>query len=196
MSVQLKKNMTIAEFQAFVERLENADKRFELIDEEITEMPSNPLVSVIAMRIVGFFFIFLQQSKIGGHVSGEGGGFIINGQVFAPDVAYMRDLPTNKGYEQTPPLLAVEVLSDPTSSTEQTDLRRKLWHYKQSGVTTWVVDYLAQQIEVHPPDGPVQLYDNTMTLPGGDILPGFELPVKDIFPQAEQSDTDDEPETE
>jgi Uma2 family endonuclease len=105
MTVKLKKAITVSEFQTFIERDENREQRFELIDGEIVEVPSNPLVSVIAMRIVGFIFMFLQQSKVGGHVSGEGGGFIIDGQVFAPDVAYVRDLPTNKGFEHQPPLL-------------------------------------------------------------------------------------------
>lgn len=109
MTVNLKKAITVSEFQTFVERNENRELRFELIDGEIIEVPSNPLVSVIAMRIVGFIFMFLHEQKMDGHVLGQGGGFIIVGQVFAPDVAYMRDLPTDKGFEQQAPLLAVRV---------------------------------------------------------------------------------------
>jgi Uma2 family endonuclease len=190
MSLQLKKNVTLDEFQTFVERLENSDKRFELIDGEIVEVPSNTLAAIITARIVGFFFMFLQQNKVKGHVSGPDGGFLINDHIFAPDVAYVRHLPDGKGYEQRPPLLIVEVISDPTRNAEQTDLRRKLVQYRAAGVTTWVVDYLARLVEVHSPDGTMQIYDDTTTLTGGDILPGFELPVKDIFPQDDENETE------
>ena len=178
---------TQAAFEAFVQRPENAEKRFELIDGEIIEVPSNPFVSVIAVRIAAFLSLYLMQSKHEGHVTGEGGGFIIAGQIFAPDVAYMRDLPTSKGYETTPPALAVEVISDPGNNAEQTDLRRKLAHYRRAGVVVWVVDYVARRVEVHLPDNTVTLYDEESTLTGGDVLPGFELAVKDIFPSQGQT---------
>jgi Uma2 family endonuclease len=54
--MQIKERVTIEAFEALVNRPENAEKRFELIDGEIIEVPSNPFVSVIAMRIVGFIF--------------------------------------------------------------------------------------------------------------------------------------------
>ena len=183
MTVELKKAITVSAFQTFTERSENREQRFELIDGEIVKVPSNPLVSVIAMRIVGFIFMFLQERKIDGHVSGEGGGFIIDGQVFAPDVAYMRDLPTDKGFEQQAPLLAVEVISDPANNAEQTDLRRKLAHYMRAGTLVWVVDYVARQVEVHQPGERVVLVGETERLTAEEILPGFELAVRDIFPQ-------------
>ncbi len=175
---------TLAKFEAFVHRPENAHKRFEFIDGEIVEVPSNPFVSVIASRIITFISMFLLSNDqgISGYVTGEGGGFIIDGQVFAPDVAYVKDLPTNEGYEPVPPGLAVEVISDPRNNTEQTELRRKLAHYMRAGVIVWVVDYVARQVEVHVPDEPVQLVaeGEKLTLP--DVLPDFELPVGDLFP--------------
>ncbi|MEL6149026.1 MAG: Uma2 family endonuclease [Chloroflexota bacterium] len=186
MTVKLKKVITVSEFQTFIERDENREQRFELIDGEIVDVPSNPLVSVIAMRIVGFIFMFLQQGKVDGHVSGEGGGFIIDGQVFAPDVAYLRDIPTDKRFEHQPPLLAVEVISDPGNNAEQTDLRRKLAHYMRAGTLVWVVDYVARQVEVHQPGERVVLIGETGKLTAEGILPGFALTVSDIFPQVKR----------
>lgn len=174
--------MTVAEFSIWTQRPENSAKRFELLNGKVIEVPSNPFASVIAARLITQIGMYLLQNEIDGHVSGEGGGFIINGQVFAPDVAYSRDLPTNKGYEDTPPLLAVEVISDPHSNTEQTDLRRKLAHYMRAGIVTWIVDYVAKQVEVHIPGGNIQLCGADDMLAGGDVLPGFALHVKDIFP--------------
>ncbi len=175
--------LTIAEFQAFANKHERDTRRFELLDGEIIEMPSNAYSSVVANIIAYLIQHWLISTGRKGYVSGEGGGYIVNGQVFAPDVAYMRHLPTNKGYEQTPPLLAVEVISDPQSSAEQTDLRRKLVHYRQANVVVWIVDYVARQVEVHIPDQPVEVYGDAESVPGGDVLPEFTLPVKDIFPE-------------
>ena len=180
MVVQASQKMSL---DAFTEFAQNADKMLELIDGEVIEVPSNPFASVIAMRIVTFLSMYLLQNAIEGYITGEGGGFIIDGHVFAPDVAYIDALPTNKGYEEKPPLLAVEVISDPHNNTEQTDLRRKMVHYHRAGVVVWVVDYVAEQVEVHQPDAPVKLLGMDATLDGGDVLRGFELPVRDIFPQ-------------
>jgi Uma2 family endonuclease len=186
MTVKLKKAITVSEFQTFVERDENREQRFELIAGEIVEVPSNPFVSVIANLISFYIRLFLRDNNLPGHVTGEGGGFIIDGQVFAPDVAYVRDLPTDKGFEDQPPLLAVEVISDPGNNAEQTDLRRKLAHYMRAGTLVWVVDYVARQVEVHQPGERVILIGETGRLTAEGILPGFELAVSDIFPQDKQ----------
>ncbi len=190
MTIELKKNMTISEFQGFIEHPENAEKRFEFIEGEIIDVPSNPLASEIAVLISFFIRLFLRENNLKGHITGEGGGYIINGHVFAPDVAYLshdrQSKLDSKGFNQVPPELAVEVISDPTNSTEQTDLRRKLAHYRTAGVTTWVVDYVARKVEVHLPDNTVTIYDDTMKLTAEHILPGFELAVKDIFPASEE----------
>ncbi|TVR22005.1 MAG: Uma2 family endonuclease [Anaerolineaceae bacterium] len=182
MTVQVKEAMTLSAFESFIQQPENREKRFELINGEIIEVPSNPFVSVIASRIITFISLYLMGREMAGHVTGEGGGFVIDGRVFAPDVAYVRDLPTAQGYEQTPPLLAVEVISDPHSNTEQRDLRRKMPHYLRAGVVVWVVDYVASEVEIHIAGQPVAVYgkDDKLTC---DILPDFELTVKDIFPK-------------
>lgn len=182
MVVQLKPQVTFEEFEAFVNLPENSEGRFELIDGEIVEVPSNPFVSVIAGLIAYALHRWLHETKSQGYITGEGGGFIINGQVFAPDAAYVRTLPASKGYEPAPPVLAVEVISDPHNNAEQTDLRRKIAHYMIAGVVVWVVDYVARKVEVHTPNALVQVLGEADKLTGGAALPGFELEVKTIFP--------------
>jgi len=184
MAVNIRQTATYEQFQAFVNLPEHADRRFELIDGEIIEVPSNPFVSVIAGIILYAIRHWLVEGGHKGYVTGEGGGYIISGQVMAPDVAFVRELPTSQGYEPTPPLLAVEVISDPHNNTEQTDLRRKLAYYLRAGVRVWVVDYVARQVEVHAPGDVVHVLAEDGTLDGADILPGFTLAVKDIFPES------------
>ena len=182
MALPTRSNVTLGEFKAFVNRPENTDKRFEFIDGDIIEVPSNPYASVLASRIITFLTMYLMQNQDAGHVTGEGGGFIIDGHVFAPDVAYIHDLPTQDGYETTPPLLAVEVISNPHNNAEQTDLRRKIAHYMRSEVLVWVVDHVARQVEVHAPGESVRLLNETDMLTADEMLPGFSLTVADIFP--------------
>ena len=186
MALSSQKQLTLQDFEAFTKLPENSEKRFELINGEIIEVPSNPYVSVVAGLVLFFIRLFLRQNDLPGQVTGEAGGFIIDGHVLAPDVAYVQKLPTNKGYETIPPLLAVEVISDPHNNTEQTDLRRKLIHYMRAGVVVWIVDYVARQVEVHTPEKPVAILQEDDVLTLDDILPGFELPVTDIFPTETQ----------
>ena len=181
MSARVK--VTLDEFSRFTQLPENAEKRFELLESEIIEVPSNPFVSVIAARIITLLGMYLMQNDLGGYITGEGGGYIIDGHVFAPDVAYVRDMPMNKGYETTPPMLAVEVLSDPHSNIEQTDLRRKLVHYLRARVVVWIVDYVARQVEIHRPDRNVQVLGENDRLMDEDIFPSLILPVRDVFPK-------------
>ena len=187
MMFELRKKATLEEFEAFIAQPENLDKRFEYINGEIIEVPSNAYVSAIAAKIIILLGIFLKQSKLPGLLTSEGGGYIIDGQPFAPDVAYVHHVPSNKGFEKNPPLLAVEVISDPHSNGEQSDLRRKMQHYMNANVQVWVVDYVSRTVEVHIPGETMQVYHEESRVPGGDLLPGFELPVKDIFPETEEA---------
>lgn len=177
------RQISIAEFTAFVQQPANAPRRFELINGEIVEVPSNPFASVIADLILYAIQHWLISNGKSGYVTGEGGGFIIEGSIFAPDVAYVRELPTSQGYEQIPPVLAVEVISDPRNNTEQTDLRRKLAIYLQAGVVVWVVDHVAQQVEIHRAGQSVDVLGLDDSLSGEDWLPGLTIPVKELFPE-------------
>ena len=186
MAAETREKVTQAAFESFVNLPQNSERRFEWLDGEIVEVLSNPFVSVIAARIIVFISMYLMQNALKGHVSAPDGGYIIDGQIFAPDVAYIDTLPTSHGYEPKPPLLAVEVISDPANSQEQTDLRRKLVHYMRAGVVVWVVDYVARQVEIHVQGQPVTVIGAGGRLDGGEVLPGFDLAVIDIFPQADE----------
>lgn len=186
MVAPLKQQVTPADFEAFIHRPENADRTFELIGGEIVEVPSNPFVSKIAAKIILFLGMYLLKHDIG-HVTGEAGGYIVNGEMYAPDVAYIsyarQPQLAHKGYNPNPPEIAVEVISDPDSRDEQAALRRKLANYLAVGVLVWVVNPHDRFVEVYVPGKPVVVLDENDTLDGDEVLPGFTLAVKDIFPK-------------
>lgn len=182
---ELRQHVTLSEFEAFVERPENSEQRFELIGGEIYEVPSNPYVSEIAAKILILIGVYLLEHKIG-HVTGADGGYMVNGERYAPDVAYIsyerQPQLARQGYNPNPPELAIEVISDTKNSQEQIVLRRKIANYMSAGVLVWVVNPDEQIVEVYEIGQPVEILDASATLDAGKLLPEFKLPIKDIFP--------------
>jgi Uma2 family endonuclease len=172
---------TVEEFDAFVNRPENADRMFEFIGGEIVEVPSNPYSSQFGSCINGFIFLYLRQNKIG-HLTGEHGGFMVFGERYAPDVAFTltarQPQLARRGYNPIPPDLAVEVVSP---GDLPRDVRIKVGNYLAAGVLLWVVHPEEQRIEVYAPGQPVKILGIGDILDGGNVLPGFTLPVRDIF---------------
>lgn len=176
--------MTVEAFDEWAILPENADKLFEFVAGEIIEVPSNTYVSYIATLLIRFIGKYLDNNDVG-WLTTEQGGYMVNGERYAPDVAFISyarapEL-TRKGCHPDPPELAVEVISDEASKQEQTALRRKLANYMAAGVVVWVVNPAEQVVEVYRPGQSVAIIDRGGTVSGDDILPGFSLPVKDIF---------------
>ncbi|MDX2163613.1 MAG: Uma2 family endonuclease [bacterium] len=179
--------VSLEEFERFIDRPENADRRFEWIGGEIVEVPSNPYSSEIASLIAFFMRLFLHQHGLKGHVTGEGGGYTVMGERYAPDAAYIsaerqQALPYTEGHNPFPPQLAVEVVSP---SDRVPKLLRKVGNYLAAGTVVWVVYPIEQEVEVYVPNQPVRIFGMQDTLDGGNVLPDFRLAVREIFPPRE-----------
>jgi Uma2 family endonuclease len=182
MALEKQKAYTDAEFESFIRLPENAEKRFELIDGEIIEVPSNPYSSEIAALIIHALLSFVLGRKLG-RVTGEGAGYIVAGRRLSPDVAFVsaarQEQLAREGYNPIAPDLAVEVVS-PTD--KQPEIRRKLAIYAEGGVLVWLVYPEQRRVEIYAPDQPVEIMFEGNVLSGGTALPGFSLPLADIFP--------------
>ena len=125
-----------------------------------------------------------------GRVTGADGGYIVGDERLIPDVGFVsytrQPEDPHAAYNPIAPDLAVEVLS-PSDSPYVT--RLKIASYTHAGTTVWLIDPEQQTVEIYSPDVAPQTLDNSDTLNGGDILPGFTLPVKDIFPAQPDTDT-------
>lgn len=130
---------------------------------------------------------------IGGHVRAHGlgrafaaeTGFQIRKDpdtVRAPDVAFVRTgrppIPAH-GFYPGAPDLAVEVLSP---DDRPGYVREKVAEWLESGThAVWVVDPRDRTVTVHEPRRKAKRLDETGTLRGEDVLPGFEMSVASIF---------------
>jgi Uma2 family endonuclease len=124
-----------------------------------------------------------------GEVTGADGGYALEGDpdtVLAPDVAFVRAdrLPSPEERNHFPtmaPDLVVEVLS-PTDRVRA--VNKKIELYLASGVQlVWVFNPRRQTVTIRRPDQPARVLRVGAMLDGEDILPGFHLPVADIFRQ-------------
>ncbi|MBL8133083.1 MAG: Uma2 family endonuclease [Anaerolineae bacterium] len=173
---------TVEDFDQFIALPENADRRFEFIDGEIIEAPSNPFSSEIAILIAAALLSFVKPRRLG-RITGEGAGYIVAGRRISPDVAFVaasrQDQLVQTGYNPVAPDLAVEVVA-PTD--RHPAIRRKLAIYAEAGVLVWLVYPTRRLVEVYAPDQPVQIVTADGMLDGGSLLPGFRLSASEIFP--------------
>ena len=127
-----------ADFDAWAET-QTGDEKIELIAGEIVVSPSNAYCSLISMSIGHLLLNFLDQHPLG-NITGEGGGYQVGDERYAPDVAYISKARqpklARKGYNPNPPELVVEVMS-PTDNERQ--LLLKVGNYLSAGTTVWVV---------------------------------------------------------
>ncbi len=102
--------------------------------------------------------------------------------VLGPDVSFVRAdrMPARGGsaFPTMAPDLAVEVLSPSNTASE---MARKLAIYLAAGVRlVWVVDPETRTVAVHSPAGATLLGEGDV-LDGRDVIPGFSIPVADLF---------------
>jgi Uma2 family endonuclease len=177
-----KQKITYAQYAEIAARPENAGKILELVSGEIVEKMPSFTPSKIASRINYYVTQFLMRHPIG-YVTGKAGGYILSEEhTFNPDVGYISKVRLPKEPSREAPVapdMAVEVKS-PTDSKRE--MRKKAEIYLQFGTRlVWLVFPEEQAVEVYVPDKDVQTFGINDSLDGGDVLPDFQLAVKDIF---------------
>lgn len=174
--------MTIEEFAAITE-----PGRFDLINGEVIKMPpAGGEHGEIAFEIGRQSGNFVAEHKLGRCYAAET-GFILSetdSTVLAPDVAFVEAarVPAReerRGFVPVVPDLVVEVVLPSDRITEVND---KVTTYLETGVRlVWVVEPVRQRATVYTPDRRASLLLGDDHLDCGDVLPGFSLPLADIF---------------
>ena len=157
----------------------------ELVDGVLVEKPMGYFESVIAIQIAVLVGTFVKENRLG-WVTGESGMMrLMTGLVRIPDVAFVSvDKFPDRKLPRAPipdlyPDLAVEVLS---KSNTKREMAMKLEEYFTVGVRlVWIVDPRKRTVAVYNSPSDVQVLDETQTLGGEEVLPGFKVQIKQIF---------------
>lgn len=180
---------TVEEFEAFADLPENDERLIELIHGRIHEKMPNEKHSVVALRFGSKILVFVEVNQLGGRAGVEGRHRLPQDKYNAriPDVHYTsaaRLKPvTDKGSILQMPDLAIEVAS-PNDTPDK--LREKAQYDLQNGSRlVWLAYPESETIEVCTltDDGRMRIVTLTIhdMLTGGDVLPGFSVPVNEIF---------------
>jgi len=81
-------------------------------------------------------------------------------------------------YNPVAPDLAIEILSPGNTAKE---IATKIVNYMAAGTVLWLVDLETETIDVWIPGQFMKRPQIGDILDGGDVLPGFTLPVAELF---------------
>ncbi|MHC4879678.1 MAG: Uma2 family endonuclease [Planctomycetota bacterium] len=171
--------------------IEDRENRlFELVDGVLVEKVMGYRESILAIFLAARLSDFAMQQKLGLVTGSDGMMRLFAGQVRIPDVAFAAWSRFPDGLVPSVPIpdiapdLAVEVLS---RSNTVAEMSRKTREYFDAGTRlVWLVDPDSRCVEVFTSvEQSVRLSEGS-TLAGADVLPGFELSIRDLFAVLDQ----------
>ena len=161
----------------------------ELIDGTLVKKTMASYESILAVALAYFLQRYLDDNNIG-TLMGEGGLLkILRRQVRAPDVSFIRwerlpkpGAPKPAIYAAVPDL-AAEILS---KSNTKAEMDRKLEDYFAAGVRlVWYIDPVPRTAQAFTAPTVWTDIGSDDSLFGGEVLPGFELPLAKLFARVE-----------
>lgn len=170
---------------------DHEDRLYELIDGVLVEKAMGFYEAYLALSLGSILGGFVQQHRLGIVVGADGMIRLSPGLVRIPDVSFVSfDRLPNRQIPREPiadlvPDLAIEVLS---KSNTKKEMDRKLRDYFKAGVRlVWYVQPDDHTVEVFTsPRARLVLREN-QALDGGDVLPGFTLPLPQLFAEPGQA---------
>jgi Uma2 family endonuclease len=173
-----------------LQRPENADKHWELFEGVIYEMAGGTggEHGEITGIVSGFIWNYTFPRKLGRMTAAETCYVLFKNPdgkdtVHCPDIGFVTieraPKPFTSGYVPFAPDFAVEVMSP---GNDAMVMHNKVLDYLRYGTRlVWLIYPDSQTVVVHTKAGS-KTYTLDDTLDGGEVLPGFSLPVRDIFP--------------
>jgi Uma2 family endonuclease len=176
---------SLATALATIADLERTPGRCELIDGVIIHMcPAGADHGSIGVEIAAALIAHVKAKKLG-RVFGADTGFILGRDpdtVRAPDCAFVTAarLPAGRhpGFLELAPDLVVEVVS-PSDRYSDVKLKARMWLDHGSRMV-WIVDPEDRQVEIITATSAAELTVRDR-LEGGEVLPGFALPLSELF---------------
>ena len=178
---------TLVTAEEFYRDYAGRDGRAELVNGRVVEMP--PVATNhgdVDSQFHGFLGPYVRRHRLGKVYLNT--GFILRRNpdvVRGPDEAFvsreriLANPPPARGFWEMVPDLAVEIVSPDDTARE---LRKKVEEYLSVGVrAVWVVYPVEREVHVHRPGADVEVLPEDGILDGGEVLPGFRLPLAEVW---------------
>ncbi len=157
----------------------------ELVDGVLVEKLTGYDESRLGAEFIYALIEFLRRHNLGTAAGADGMLRLLTGLVRIPDVSFVRWEHLPQSYGAIPPVapdLAVEILSESNTPKE---MDRKLREYFDAGTQlVWYVDPKARTVTVYTAPDQFVVLDESQTLDGGNVLPGLEIPLRELFERA------------
>jgi len=131
------------------------------------------------------FTLTVWANEHGGRVLSDT-GFLLERRpdtVRAPDVAYLpaehAETADSRQHVPVAPRVVIEVNSPNDAAGVVIDKAR--WWLAHGVKQVWIADDTSRTVTVYHPDGAARVYGESDTLTADDVLPGFALPLSDLF---------------
>jgi Uma2 family endonuclease len=165
--------------------LTHEDRLYELVYGLLVEKIVGAPQACVTADLLFQVKLFLRDEDLGFVMTPDGPTRLWEGLVRMPDLSFIswERMPTRE-YPTAPvagvvPNLAAEVLSEGNTRAE---MRRKFKEYFLAGVElAWLVDPYKRTVAVYTAPDQMTTLTEKQTLDGGDVLPGFAMPVKELF---------------
>lgn len=171
-----------------LERMPDDGYRYELVRGELIRMAPTGFEHLQTSALVSHYLNAFALPRGLGIAGGEG-GFVLRRDpdtVRAPDVVFVRSerIPRGEAFQHfayLAPDIAVEVRSP---SNTMRELLAKADEYLAAGTSlVWIFDPQSKTVVVKTKDGTTITLGIEDELDGGDVLPGFRLPIRLIYTQ-------------
>jgi Uma2 family endonuclease len=177
---------TVADVAALPSELPSGSVRYELDHGRLVTMPPPGNIHGAATSKFVAALVYLGENRGFGKARDEVGVLLRRNpdHLLGPDAVFIANasLPIRtspEGYLETIPDLVVEVRSKNDSAPA---MQRRVDDYLAAGVRiVWVADPDARTVTAHRPGAEPKVYHEGDTLTVEDVIPGFQLPVRDAF---------------
>jgi Uma2 family endonuclease len=167
---------------------ENPDLRIEMnVRGELVIMPPTGMKTGFRNSTLAFLLTGWSRQDGSGIAFDSSTMFTLpNGAKRSPDASWVKrelwDALTEKQQEGTGPLCPDFVVELRSPSDRLPVLQEKMLEYMNNGARLgWLIDPIEKRVHIYRLEQPVEMLDDPTMLSGDPVLPGFVLPVRELW---------------